>query len=387
MKLHEYQAKEILRHSGIETPFGMVAETADEVETLLEEMNISRGLVKAQVYAGGRGKAGGVKFFESVDQAREITDNMLHTALVTKQTGPGGELISKVLIEQPVEIAQEFYLAFLIDRANSCPIIFVSSEGGMEFEEVAKKFPDKILTLALCDDSDFEALARQINRIFQLDKTSFENLVDLIEKLYHIFVNNDCTLLEINPLAVCVEGGRLMPLDCKMNIDSNARFRQKKWWAYFNNELNEHEKTAAKYGLKYIKLDGNVGCMVNGAGLAMATMDTILATGHAPANFLDVGGSASEEAVTQALKIITSDPNVKTIFINIFGGIMKCDIIAQGIVNAVKRTGLELPLVVRLEGTHKEKGLQIIKDSGLAITSADSLAEGARLAAAAVKEA
>jgi succinyl-CoA synthetase beta subunit len=264
--------------------------------------------------------------------------------------------------------------------------MFVSSEGGMEFEEVAKKFPDKILTLALCDDSDFEALARQINRIFQLDKKSFENLVDLIEKLYHVFVNNDCTLLEINPLALCVEGGRLMPLDCKINIDSNARFRQKQWWTYFNNELNEHEKTAAKYGLKYIKLDGNVGCMVNGAGLAMATMDTILATGHAPANFLDVGGSASEEAVTQALKIITSDPNVKSILINIFGGIMKCDIIAQGIVNAVKRTGVELPLVVRLEGTHKEKGLQIIKDSGLAIISADSLAEGARLAAAAAED-
>lgn len=386
MKLHEYQGKEMLRLSGIETPLGAVAETADEVETLLEQMNINRGWVKAQVYAGGRGKAGGVKFFESLAQAREITAGMLQTTLVTKQTGPGGELISKVLLEQPAEIAQEFYLAILIDRANSCPIMFVSSEGGVEFDEVAEKFPDKILTIALCEDPDFRALARQINRVFQLDKETFENLAGLLEKLYHAFVHNDCTLLEINPLALCVEGGRLLPLDCKVNIDSNARFRQKQWWAYRNNELNELEQTAAKYGLKYIKLDGNVGCMVNGAGLAMATMDTILANGHAPANFLDVGGSASEEAVTQALKIITSDPDVKSILINIFGGIMKCDIIAQGIVNAVKSTGVELPLVVRLEGTHKEEGLQIIEDSGLAITSVDTLIEGARLAAAAAED-
>lgn len=386
MKLHEYQAKEMLRLSGIETPVGVVAHTADEVETLLRQMNITRGLVKAQVLTGGRGKAGGVKFFESVAQAREITDSMLQTTLVTKQTGPSGELISKVLLEQPVEISQEFYLAILIDRAKSCPTMFVSSEGGVEFDEVAEKFPDKILTIALCEEPDFRALARQINKVFRLDKETFENLVDLLEKLNHAFIHNDCTLLEINPLALCVENGRLLPLDCKVNIDSNARFRQKQWSACFNNELNEHEQTAAKYGLKYIKLDGNVGCMVNGAGLAMATMDTILANGHAPANFLDVGGSASEEAVTQALKIITSDPNVKSILINIFGGILKCDIIARGIVNAVKRTGVKLPLVVRLEGTHKEEGLQIIKDSGLAITRVDSLAEGARLAGAAVED-
>lgn len=386
MKLYEYQTKEMLRLSGIETPLGVVVETADEVETLLGQMNINRGLVKAQVLSGGRGKAGGVKLFESVAEAREITDSMLQTTLVTKQTGPGGELISKVLLEQPMEIAEEFYLAILIDRTRSCPTMIVSSEGGMGIEEVAEKFPDKILTVSLCAELDFRTLARQINRVFRLDKETFENLVGLVGKLYHAFIQNDCTLLEINPLALCVDDGRLVPLDCKVDIDINAQFRQKQWWAYFNNELNEHEQTAAKYGLHYIELDGNVGCMANGAGLAMATMDAILANGHAPANFLDVGGGASEEAVTEALKIISSAPNVKSILINIFGGITKCDIIAQGLVNAVKSTGVKLPLVVRLEGTNKEEGLQIIEDSGLTITSADSLAEGARLASAAAED-
>jgi len=383
VKIHEYQAKELLKKLGVPIPKGRPAFSIDEAEAaakaLIAETENEFVVVKAQIHAGGRGKGGGVKVVKGAAAARETAQKILGMNLVTHQTGPGGKLVKRLLVEQAVDIARELYLGIVVDRGVGRVVVMASSEGGMEIEEVAAKSPEKILKEAVDPVLGLAGYqARNLAYGLGLHGGAAKNAAELILQVYGAFMATDASLLEVNPLVV-LKDGRVLALDAKMTFDDNALYRQKDLEALRDFDEEDPAETEAKrYDLSFIKLDGTIGCMVNGAGLAMATMDTIKHFGGQPANFLDVGGSATEERVAAAFKIITSDPKVRGIFVNIFGGIMKCDTIASGVIAAVKQVGLKVPLVVRLEGTNVELGRKMLAESGLAVTSANDMADGAR---------
>ncbi len=379
MNIHEYQGKEILRSYGVSVPNGRVAFTVEEAVEAAKELGSSVCVVKAQIHAGGRGKAGGVKVAKSLEEVRTYASELLGKVLVTHQTGPEGKEVKRLLIEEGCDIKKEYYIGFVVDRATSRVVLMGSEEGGTEIEEVAAKTPEKIFKEYIDPAVGLQAFqARRMAFNINIPKELVNQAVKFMLGLYQVFVEKDCSIAEINPLVVTGDG-KVMALDAKLNFDSNALYRHKDILEYRDlDEEDPKEIEASKYDLNYISLDGNIGCMVNGAGLAMATMDIIKYYGGEPANFLDVGGGATTEKVTEAFKIILSDPNVKGIFVNIFGGIMKCDVIANGIVEATKQVGLNLPLVVRLEGTNVELGKKILEQSGLNITAAESMADGAQ---------
>lgn len=380
MKLHEYQSKALLKKAGLPVPKSIHVNTAEEVADALCQTGIKKGVVKAQAFTGGRGKAGGIKLFTTQEEAIKYAGQLIGMQLVTHQTGPDGVKIHSVLLEEASNIAKEFYVAILLDRSKVNPLFMISPDGGMDIEEVAEKTPERILRLYPQIGKPLSAeIKNQGAEFLGLEGDLKVQFADVLQKLYNVYLERDATLLEINPLIVTDEN-QLAILDCKFDIDDNALFRQMDSGGDPNAEKTASEIEAAKYEMSYITLDGNIGCMVNGAGLAMATMDSIKHNGGEPANFLDVGGSATEEAVTKAIEIISSDKGVECILVNIFGGIMQCDTIAKGIVSAVEKSGLKLPLVVRLAGTNVEIGKQIIKDSGLNIISADDLDDAARKA-------
>ncbi|QKY69018.1 ADP-forming succinate--CoA ligase subunit beta [Lentibacillus sp. CBA3610] len=386
MNIHEYQGKDILRESGVNVPNGHVAYTIDEAVNAAKKLNSDVTVVKAQIHAGGRGKAGGVKIAKNLDDVRTYADEILGKNLVTHQTGPEGKEVKRLLIEEGSDIQNEYYVGLVMDRATSRVVMMASEEGGTEIEEVAAETPEKIFKEVIdpvVGLSGYQArrLAFNINIPDELIGKAAKFMIGL----YNVFVEKDCSIAEINPL-VTTGDGQVMALDSKLNFDDNAMFRQKDVMELRDlEEEDEKEIEASKYDLSYVALDGNIGCMVNGAGLAMSTMDIIKHYGGEPANFLDVGGGATAEKVTEAFKIILSDSHVKGIFVNIFGGIMKCDVIAEGVVEATKQVGLDIPLVVRLEGTNVELGKQILDESGLNITSAGSMADGAEKIVSAVK--
>ncbi len=388
MNIHEYQAKELLQKFGAATTRGKVADTPEEAEKIARELGTNDLVVKAQVHAGGRGKGtfangfkGGVHLVKSPAEVREVAGKMLGQTLVTHQTGPAGRVVNKVLIAESADIEREIYFAVLLDRATAAPLIVTSTEGGVEIETVAEKSPEKIIRepvdpLAGLQPHQTRKLAKQLG--FKSDQIKAAG--KLFSALYRTFLESDCSMVEVNPLVVTTTG-EVLALDAKFNFDDNALYRHPEIAAMRDTaEEDPREVEASKYGLNYIGLDGNIACLVNGAGLAMATMDIIKFYGGSPANFLDVGGGATEEQVTQAFKLLVSDENVKAILVNIFGGIMKCDVIAQGIVNAVKAVNLPVPLIVRLEGTNVDAGKKIIADSGLPVTTADDLADAAQKA-------
>jgi succinyl-CoA synthetase beta subunit len=386
MNLHEYQAKALLQKYNVPTPRGIVASTQAETISAVNELGTKANVVKAQIHAGGRGKAGGVKLVKSAEEAASVANNLLGKSLVTSQNVPDGQLVSQVLIEETLPIARELYLSMLVDRSLERIVVVASSAGGMDIEEIATTKPEKILQ-EVCDPLnglvDFQA--RNLAFALTLKDEHISAFTKLLKALYKLFKENDLALLEINPLIVTADG-KIVALDCKMSLDDNALYRQKalaeqRDWS----QEDAKEAVAHHAGLNYIALNGNIGCMVNGAGLAMATMDIIKLHGGTPANFLDVGGGASAEMVTKAFKLILADPNVRAILVNIFGGIMRCDIIAEGIITAVKEIGLTLPVVVRLEGTNVELGKQMLRESGLNIISAENLTNAAILAVNAVK--
>jgi succinyl-CoA synthetase beta subunit len=390
MNIHEYQGKEIFRKFNVPVPDGGVAITPEESQRIAEGL-FARGatvaVVKAQIHAGGRGKAGGVKLVKSADEARAAAAQLLGKILVTRQTGSEGKQVRKVLVEAGSKILKELYLAVLVDRASSRPVVIASTEGGMDIEAVAAKTPQKILKEPVDPALGLMPYqARKLAFALNIPVTLTQQAVALMQGVYRAFAATDASLVEINPLVIAEIGGeqKMMALDAKFNFDDNALFRQKDVLAMRDlNEEDPMEIEASRFNLNYIKLDGNIGCMVNGAGLAMATMDIIKHYGGAPANFLDVGGGASEEAVTAAFRILCSDKNVQGILVNIFGGIMKCDVVAQGIIRAAKTVHLDRPLVVRLEGTNVEKGKQLLKECGLTIIPADSMADAAQKVVAA----
>ncbi|EDM73942.1 Succinyl-CoA synthetase [Plesiocystis pacifica SIR-1] len=391
MKIHEYQAKGLLRAAGVPVPQSQVAFTADEAraaaQKLIAETGIEVVVVKSQIHAGGRGKGrfkehpdlGGVKVVKGADAAAEIAEKMLGSTLVTIQTGEEGKKVGRVLIEQGMDIASELYLAATLDRDTGRVMIMASSEGGMDIEEVAESHPEKILKSSVDPAFGMQGFdARAVAYGLGLEGKTARKMASFLGKIVTAYNDLDCSMLEINPLVV-TGGGDVMALDAKVQFDDNALYRHKDVEALRDEtEEDPAELEAGKWGLSYVALDGTIGCMVNGAGLAMATMDIIKYFGSEPANFLDVGGGATEERVTAAFKIICKDPNLKGILVNIFGGIMKCDTIANGVVGAVKQIGLEVPLVVRLEGTNVELGKEILANSGLKITSADSLRDAAQ---------
>lgn len=379
MNIHEYQAKEILRNYGVSVPNGRVAFTVEEAVEAAKELGSPVCVVKAQIHAGGRGKAGGVKVAKSLDEVRTYASELLGKVLVTHQTGPEGKEVKRLLIEEGCDIKKEYYIGLVVDRATSLVVLMGSEEGGTEIEEVAAKTPEKIFKEYIDPAVGLQAFqARRLAFNINIPKELVNQAVKFMMGLYQVFVDKDCSIAEINPLVVTGDG-KVMALDAKLNFDSNALYRHKDILEYRDlDEEDPKEVEASKYDLNYIALDGNIGCMVNGAGLAMATMDIIKYYGGEPANFLDVGGGATTEKVTEAFKIILSDPKVKGIFVNIFGGIMKCDVIATGIVEATKQVGLNLPLVVRLEGTNVELGKKILQESGLNIIAAESMADGAQ---------
>ena len=378
MNIHEYQAKEILRKNGVAVLEGGVATTPDEAETAAKELGGGLCVVKAQIHAGGRGKAGGVKLAKTPQEARVHATALLGSTLVTHQTGPEGKEVQKVFVEQGCDIDQEFYLGMVIDRATARVTVMASSEGGVEIEEVAERSPEKILRATIDPAVGFgDFQGRQLAYGLSLPKDSVNKAVAFMHGLYRAFSESDASMAEINPL-VLTKSGDLVALDAKMGFDDNALFRHADIREMRDvTEENEKEVAASKFDLNYIVLDGNIGCMVNGAGLAMATMDIIKHYGAEPANFLDVGGGATTEKVTEAFKIILSDENVKGVLVNIFGGIMRCDVVANGVVEAAKQVNLSVPLVVRLEGTNVELGKTILAESGLDIIPADDLADGA----------
>lgn len=388
MNIHEYQAKQVLGSFGVPVPRGFVAFSADEAVAAAEKLGGPVWVVKAQIHAGGRGKGGGVKVVKSIDEVRAEATRILGMTLVTHQTGPEGKEVGRVYIEEGSDIARELYLSALVDRATSRISFIASTEGGMDIEEVAEKTPEKILTISVDPASGISGHhGRQIAFALGLEGEQVKQANALIANLYQAFVEKDMSLLEINPLVV-TGAGDLICLDAKVNFDSNALYRQKDIVELRDlAEEDPAEIEASKYDLSYIKLDGKIGCMVNGAGLAMATMDIIKLYGSEPANFLDVGGGATKEKVTEAFKIILSDDNVEGILVNIFGGIMRCDIIAEGVVAAAKELSLDVPLVVRLEGTNVDEGKEIMANSGLPIIAADDLNDAAEKIVAAVKEA
>lgn len=378
MKLHEYQSKALIQKARINLPKGINVETPEDVPAALEKLGISKGVIKAQAFTGGRGKAGGIKFFNSVEEAVKYATDMIGMTLVTHQTGPEGVKVHSVLLAEETDIDKELYIAFLLDRAEISTTIMISPEGGMEIEDVAENTPERILHLhPEFDQPIADDLLDQAAAFLGLEGDLKNQLSDMLQKLYRVYLDYDASLLEINPL-VLTPDKKLSVLDCKFDVDDNAVYRQAATGGDAQAEMDKAEIEASKYGMSYISLDGNIGCMVNGAGLAMATMDSIKHNGGEPANFLDVGGSATEEAVTKAFEIISSDKNVQCILVNIFGGIMKCDTIANGIVAAVSKSGLKLPLVVRLEGTNVDLGKKIIEESGLNIISAENLDDAAK---------
>lgn len=386
MNVHEYQGKEILRKYGVKVPNGKVAFTVEEAVEAAQELGSSVVVVKAQIHAGGRGKAGGVKVAKNLDEVRTYATEILGKTLVTHQTGPEGKEVKRLLIEEGCDIKKEYYVGLVLDRATSRVVLMASEEGGTEIEEVAEATPEKIFKEQI--DPVLGLMPYQARRIafnINIPKELVNQAVKFMMGLYNAYVEKDCSIAEINPLVVTGDG-QVMALDAKLNFDSNALYRQKDILEYRDlEEEDPKEIEASKYDLSYISLDGNIGCMVNGAGLAMATMDIVKHYGGDPANFLDVGGGATAEKVTEAFKIILSDPNVKGIFVNIFGGIMKCDVIATGVVEAAKQVGLQVPLVVRLEGTNVDLGKQILNESGLNIIAAESMADGAEKIVSLVK--
>ncbi|EGQ3343453.1 ADP-forming succinate--CoA ligase subunit beta [Staphylococcus pseudintermedius] len=388
MNIHEYQGKEIFRSMGVAVPEGRVAFSAEEAVEKAKELDTDVYVVKAQIHAGGRGKAGGVKIAKSLSEVEAYANELLGKVLVTHQTGPEGKEVKRLYIEEGANIQKEYYVGFVIDRATDRVTLMASQEGGTEIEEVAAKNPEKIFKETI--DPVIGLAPYQARRIafnINIPKESINKAVKFLIALYNVFIEKDCSIVEINPLVLTGEGD-VLALDSKINFDDNALFRHKDIVELRDlEEEDPKEIEASKYDLSYIALDGNIGCMVNGAGLAMATMDTINHFNGNPANFLDVGGGATKEKVTEAFKIILGDDNVKGIFVNIFGGIMRCDIIAEGIVAAVKEVELTLPLVVRLEGTNVKEGKQILKDSGLAIEPANTMAEGAQKIVKLVNEA
>jgi len=388
MNIHEYQAKGLLAKFGVGVLSGQVAYTADEAVEAAKKLGGQVWVVKAQIHAGGRGKGGGVKVAKSLDEVRDNAKRMIGMTLVTHQTGPKGKLVKRIYVESGCDIKRELYLGMLVDRATSRITIMASTEGGVEIEEVAAKHPEKILKVAVDPATGIQPFhARKIAFGLGLEGNQVSSCVKFVTAMYKAFVELDCSIVEINPLVV-TGAGDVIALDAKMNFDDNALYRHKDVEEMRDeDEEDPAELEAGKHNLNYIKLDGNIGCMVNGAGLAMATMDIIKLYGGTPANFLDVGGGATKERVTTAFKIILSDANVEGILVNIFGGIMRCDVIAEGVVAAAKEVSLHVPLVVRLEGTNVELGKKILAQSGLPILSADNLADAAEKIVKAVKEA
>ncbi|MCZ8512385.1 ADP-forming succinate--CoA ligase subunit beta [Paenibacillus filicis] len=386
MNIHEYQGKEVLKQYGVAVPEGKVAFTVDEAVEAAKALGTPVVVVKAQIHAGGRGKAGGVKVAKNLDEVRTYAQDILGKVLVTHQTGPEGKEVKRLLIEQGCDIKKEYYVGVVVDRGTGRVVMMASEEGGTEIEEVAAHTPEKIFKEVIDPAIGLQAFqARKLAYAINIPSELVNKAVKFMIALYNAFVDKDCSIAEINPLVVTGDGN-VMALDAKLNFDSNALYRHKDIQELRDlEEEDEKEIQASKYDLSYIALDGNIGCMVNGAGLAMATMDIIKYYGGEPANFLDVGGGATKEKVTEAFKIILSDAAVKGIFVNIFGGIMKCDIIAEGVVAAAKELGLTRPLVVRLEGTNVELGKKILNESGLNIVAADSMADGAQKIVALVK--
>ncbi len=386
MNIHEYQAKGVLRDFGAPVPHGFPAFSPDEAVKAAKDLGGSLWVVKAQIHAGGRGKAGGVKVVKSVDDVKKEAARMLGSTLVTHQTGPHGKEVNRLYIEEGAAIAKEFYLSLLVDRETSRVAFVVSTEGGMDIEKVAQDTPEKIVSFSVDPATGIEPHhGRRVAAALGLKDDLSKQAVDLTNRLYTAFVSKDMSLLEINPLIVS-KHNKLICLDAKIGFDDNALFRHADVAALRDiTEEDAKEVEASKYDLNYIALDGSIGCMVNGAGLAMATMDIIKLYGEAPANFLDVGGGATKEKVSAAFKIITSDPKVKGILVNIFGGIMRCDVIAEGVVAAVKEIGLQVPLVVRLEGTNVDLGKKILKESGLNVIPADDLDDAAQKIVNAIK--
>jgi len=384
MNIHEYQAKELLRLYKVATPDGKVAQDAEEARMITKEYG-GASVVKAQIHAGGRGKGGGVKFANDPDKAADLFKAIFGMQLVTKQTGAEGRKVHTVFISKPVDIARELYLSFLVDRGSSRVTILASTEGGVEIEEVAEKTPEKIVKVAvdpalgLCG---FQA--RQVAFALGLEGDTFKQGVVFLQNLYKLFMEKDCSMVEINPLVI-TKTGEVTALDAKIGFDDNALFRHPDILAFRDlNEEAEEEIAASKFNLNFIKLDGQIGCMVNGAGLAMGTMDIIKYHGGSPANFLDVGGGATEDAVKNAFRIILQDPAVKAVLVNIFGGIMRCDVVAAGIVNAAKEIGIQVPVVVRLEGTNVEEGKKILAESGLNLIVAADLKDAAEKVVASI---
>jgi succinyl-CoA synthetase beta subunit len=380
MKVHEYQAKALLARYGVAVPRGEVAGTADEAREIAKKLG-GAVVVKAQIHAGGRGKGGGIRVARDPDEAFEHARAILGMTLVTPQTGPAGRLVRKVLVEEALDLDQELYLGVTLDRSRALPMVIASGSGGMEIEEVAARDPSAVLREAVDPSLGmFPFQARRLAFALGLAAEPFRQAVSLMQSLFRAYVETDATLAEVNPLLV-TSSGRVLALDAKMTFDDNALFRHPDIREMRDlAEEDPLEVEASKFGLNYVKLDGNVGCMVNGAGLAMATMDLVKLAGGEPANFLDVGGGATEEQVKNAFRIILSDRNVRAILINIFGGIMRCDVIAKGVVAAVKEMGLSLPVVVRLEGTNVDEGKRILRESGLAVTPAEGLADAAQKA-------
>ena len=394
MNIHEYQAKELLQKFGAATPPGRVANTPEQAEQIARDLSTNNLVVKAQVHAGGRGKGtfangfkGGVHLVNSPAQARDVAAKMLGQTLVTHQTGSAGRVVNKVLVAESVEIEREIYFAILLDRAIAAPLVVASTEGGVEIETVAEKSPEKIMRepmhpLAGLQPFQTRKLAKQLG--FKSDQ--IKPAAKLFSALYRTFIESDCSMVEVNPLVV-TKTGEVLALDAKFNFDDNALYRHPEIAAMRDTaEEDPREVEASKHGLNYIGLDGNIACLVNGAGLAMATMDSIKFCGGSPANFLDVGGSATEEQVTEAFKILVADKRVEAILVNIFGGIAKCDVIAQGIIAAARTVKLSVPLVVRLEGTNVDAGKKLIAESGLAVITADNLADAAEKAVRAAKQ-
>jgi len=388
MNIHEYQAKMLLADYGVAVLQGRVAYTPEEAEQAARELGGPVWVVKAQIHAGGRGKGGGVKLARSIEEVRQLADQILGMTLVTHQTGPEGRTVKRVYVEDGCDIARELYLGAVIDRTTSRITFMASTEGGVEIEEVAAKTPEKIVKVAIDPVTGFMPFhGRRLAFGLGLEGPAIKKALVFMQGLYRCIIERDASLVEINPLVV-TGSGDIIALDAKMNFDSNALYRQTKILDLRDlDEEDAHEIEASRHELNYIKLDGNIACMVNGAGLAMATMDIIKHFGGEPANFLDVGGAATKERVTAAFKLLLSDPNVEGVLVNIFGGIMRCDVIAEGVVAAVREVHLSVPLVVRLEGTNVEIGKQILADSGLSITPADDLADAAQKIVAAVARA
>lgn len=384
MKIHEYQAKEILKRFGVAVPQGRVAFTPGEAREVAEELN-GKVVVKAQIHAGGRGKGGGVKLAGSVAEAEKLANEMIGMTLITHQTGPEGKEVRKVLIEETMDIARELYVGVVLDRARSQLVFMASTEGGVEIEKVAAETPEKILKEYIDPATGLLPFqARKLAFGLGLSGDQFKNGVKFLMALYKAFVAVDASLAEINPLVV-TKDGRVLALDAKINLDDNAMFRHKDLVEYRDmNEEEPLEVEASKYNLNYIKLDGEVGCMVNGAGLAMATMDIIKLAGSEPANFLDVGGSASAETVENGFKILLGDKNVKAVLINIFGGIVRCDRVATGVIDAVSKVNINVPVVIRLQGTNAEEAAEILNNSDLEFTVATTLKDGAEKVVASI---